>query len=86
MCYRTAVDLNILHSPCEMVSTCCFSFACTNLGGCLNPPLTKLHLEKDEIVFRNQLESDSVFVILSGILTAFFYLPSGGAGGGGKYG
>jgi CRP/FNR family transcriptional regulator, cyclic AMP receptor protein len=62
---------------CPLYSSCYFSFACTSLDGSQNTPVKKISLEKDEIIYRNQIETECIYVVLFGIVTVFFYLPTG---------
>jgi CRP/FNR family transcriptional regulator len=62
---------------CPVYSECYFAFACASMNGNPTSPIKRVRLEKDEIIYRNQTDTECVYVILSGILATFFYLPTG---------
>ncbi len=62
---------------CPLYSRCFFSYACTSMGESTENELRKVSLDRGETIYLNQIETDGIYVIQSGILTSFFYLSSG---------
>jgi CRP-like cAMP-binding protein len=74
---RESEQLEKYGRECSLYSSCYFSFACTALDGSQNTPVNKIFLKKDEIIYQNQIETECIYVVLFGIATVFFYLPTG---------
>lgn len=77
MCFQHAAPLQKLGCQGDLSAQCSFLFACSTLDGKQEVLIQERCFEKNQILFRNQVESACLYVVLSGILTAFYYLPSG---------
>lgn len=73
--FLTAIGEN--YPGCPIYQECPLSIACDALNTSGYSPIYKIHLDKNTILFRNEIDYGCIYVVVSGIAAVYTHLDAG---------